>query len=598
MKLVVEANHQRLSLPSQSLELEPRAAGQVSWSVVVDQQTTQPMLDSFTWQLRARDSLSQAQDTLSVKQRVTAAVPVSVQQATLLQLDGPHSLEIKAPSAALAQRGGIKLSFSRSLTQGLPSVQAWLASYPFSCLEQSASKALGMRDHTLWSDLLTQLPGYLDSDGLATYFPTRAGDRNRGSDTLTAYLLSAAHEASTLDSNFAIPPSLTTPMLEGLSDFVQGKIERQSWSSLADLKVRKLAALEALSRYGQAQPRMFDSIEISPGKWPTHAVIDWLNILNRMPNLKGREQHRAQANQVLRSRLAFQGSRAGFNTERADAWWWLMQNGDVNAARLTLLTLTDPAWKADSGRLVTGLIARQQKGAWSTTTANLWGSLALEQFAKVYESTAVTGPFSAKLGNAQGTVDLSKESSGSMLLAWPLGEKIETLKITPQGSGRPWIGIQSLAAIPLTAPQFAGFQIKRSVSPVEQADKTLPPGTFSRGDILRVTLEFNASSAMTWVALTDAIPAGATILGSGLGRDSQMATRGEQAQAKAWLAYQERGLEALKAYYEYVPEGVSKLQYTIRLNNAGTFSLPASRVEAMYAPEMFGETPNAPVVVR
>ena len=598
MKLVVEANHQRLSLPSQSLELEPRAAGQVSWSVVVDQQTTQPMLDSFTWQLRARDSLSQAQDTLSVKQRVTAAVPVSVQQATLLQLDGPHSLEIKAPSAALAQRGGIKLSFSRSLAQGLPSVQAWLASYPFSCLEQSASKALGMRDHTLWSDLLTQLPGYLDSDGLATYFPTRAGDRNRGSDTLTAYLLSAAHEASTLDSNFAIPPSLTTPMLEGLSDFVQGKIERQSWSSLADLKVRKLAALEALSRYGQAQPRMFDSIEISPGKWPTHAVIDWLNILNRMPNLKGREQHRAQANQVLRSRLAFQGSRAGFNTERADAWWWLMQNGDVNAARLTLLTLTDPAWKADSGRLVTGLIARQQKGAWSTTTANLWGSLALEQFAKVYESTAVTGPFSAKLGNAQGTVDLSKESSGSMLLAWPLGEKIETLKITPQGSGRPWVGIQSLAAIPLTAPQFAGFQIKRSVSPVEQADKTLPPGTFSRGDILRVTLEFNASSAMTWVALTDAIPAGATILGSGLGRDSQMATRGEQAQAKAWLAYQERGLEALKAYYEYVPEGVSKLQYTIRLNNAGTFSLPASRVEAMYAPEMFGETPNAPVVVR
>jgi hypothetical protein len=185
-----------------------------------------------------------------------------------------------------------------------------------------------------------------------------------------------------------------------------------------------------------------------------------------------------------------------------------------------------------------------------------------------------------------------------MLLNWPLGNKAETLKITPQGTGRPWVGIQSLAAIPVTAPRSAGFQIKRSVSPIEQADKTLPPGTFSRGDILRITLEFNASNAMTWVALTDAIPAGATILGSGLGRDSQMATTGEQAQANAWLAFQERGLEALKAYYEYVPQGVSKLQYTIRLNNAGTFSLPASRVEAMYAPEMFGETPNPPVVVR
>ena len=40
-----------------------------------------------------------------------------------------------------------------------------------------------------------------------------------------------------------------------------------------------------------------------------------------------------------------------------------------------------------------------------------------------------------------------------------------------------------------------------------------------------------------------------------------------------------------------------KLQYTIRLNNAGNFALPPTRVEALYAPEMFGESPNAPVRV-
>jgi uncharacterized protein YfaS (alpha-2-macroglobulin family) len=39
------------------------------------------------------------------------------------------------------------------------------------------------------------------------------------------------------------------------------------------------------------------------------------------------------------------------------------------------------------------------------------------------------------------------------------------------------------------------------------------------------------------------------------------------------------------------------MEYTIRLNNVGEFSLPPSRVEAMYAPEMFGETPNARVRV-
>lgn len=90
----------------------------------------------------------------------------------------------------------------------------------------------------------------------------------------------------------------------------------------------------------------------------------------------------------------------------------------------------------------------------------------------------------------------------------------------------------------------------------------------------------------------------ATILGSGLGRDSQIATNGEKQETNAWLAYQERSLEGLRAYYEYVPAGISKLQYTIRLNSSGSFSLPATRVEAMYAPEMFGETPNVQVIVR
>ena len=39
------------------------------------------------------------------------------------------------------------------------------------------------------------------------------------------------------------------------------------------------------------------------------------------------------------------------------------------------------------------------------------------------------------------------------------------------------------------------------------------------------------------------------------------------------------------------------MEYTLRLNNVGEFSLPPSRVEAMYAPEMFGELPNAKVKV-
>lgn len=39
------------------------------------------------------------------------------------------------------------------------------------------------------------------------------------------------------------------------------------------------------------------------------------------------------------------------------------------------------------------------------------------------------------------------------------------------------------------------------------------------------------------------------------------------------------------------------MEYTIRLNNVDEFSLPPSRVEAMYAPEIFGEAPNSKIRV-
>ena len=110
-------------------------------------------------------------------------------------------------------------------------------------------------------------------------------------------------------------------------------------------------------------------------------------------------------------------------------------------------------------------------------------------------------------------------------------------------------------------------------------------------------LEINAASDMTWVVVSDPVPAGATLLGSGLGGDSAIATQGERSSGNGWLAYVERGFEAWRAYYEFLPRGSSSIEYTVRLNSAGSFGLPATRVQGLYAPEVFGVTPNARVTV-
>ena len=366
--------------------------------------------------------------------------------------------------------------------------------------------------------------------------------------------------------------------------------------------MRKLAAIEALSRYGRAQGRLLESITLAPNQWPTHAVIDWLNILKRVTDVPQREQRMAEATQILKSRISYQGTKMVFSTEKDDYWWWLMQNGDVNTARLMLAVMDDPAWKDDMGRLANGFIGRQQRGAWHTTTANLWGGLALEKFSAKFESVAVTGTTKAVTRAASATVDWNQaERNLSMFLPWGKAAdkdaSSQTLSVTHQGPGRPWLTLQAVAAVQLKEPFNAGYQIRKTITPVEQANKSLPAGSYTRGDVLRITLEVDASADMSWAVITDPVPGGATILGSGLGRDSEMANQGEKRSGAGWPAFEERSFESFRSYYAYLPKGAVKMQYTIRLNNVGDFSLPPSRVAAMYAPDMFGEAPNARVKV-
>jgi uncharacterized protein YfaS (alpha-2-macroglobulin family) len=282
-----------------------------------------------------------------------------------------------------------------------------------------------------------------------------------------------------------------------------------------------------------------------------------------------------------------------------------MDSADANAARLILAVLDEPAWKDELPRMVVGSLSRQRGGAWLTTTANLWGSLALDKFSTKFEATPVAGRTLAsvsltgtKAGSASSpsaartVAEWSRQASGAATkIAWPTSAA--TLDVVQEGAGKPWLTVQSLAAIPLKAPLRAGYSIARSVSAVEQKDKS----RWSRGDVVKVRLEIDAQSDMTWVVVSDPVPGGATILGSGLGRDSQIATRGEKREGSAWPAFEERGFEAYRSYYEYLPRGRHVVEYSVRLNNPGRFALPPSRVEAMYAPETFGETPNASIEV-
>jgi alpha-2-macroglobulin len=647
MKVQVEAvlSSNALKFEPQTITVPAQGVHELSWAVSntevlkslgIDALPKHAILTSLplSWTFTAKELSSSngatssglASDRVKVTQTLSPTVKPEVQMSSLSQLgnDG-NSLNLSLPPQALPGSGLAQVSLSRSLLGSQNGLRQFFANYPFACLEQRTSKAIGLRDETLWKTIVSQLPLYLDSDGLAMYFPASIGEA-KGYDILTAYVLATSHEAG-----WEIPATELAKMHKGLTAFVEGKITREFWSPQKDLSVRKLAAIEALSRRGVARPAMLDSITEDLVAWPTQALIDYYQILKRLPEVKERESKLKNTDNALRARLSMAGNRMSFTNEQGDYWWWLMGNADFNANRLILATMGDASWNSDISKLVVGSIARQQRGIWLTTTANVWGSLMLEKFAKDFERVPVAGQTKlvvqgqkpvmhdwGEAGSFTTTVPFAAGARGSNTTSTDSALSAAALTMQHLGEGKPWAQVNVLAAVPRVEAIAAGYRITKTFALVEtgqsgsaaakvpgsaEAPKTNPVAggaalSFKRGDLVRVKLSVTASAPMTWVVLDDPVPAGAVVQDRGLGRDSAIATLGSQGSGRASPSYQEVGYSGVKSYFHYVSKGEFSIEYTIRLNTRGEFVLPATRAEAMYAPEVFGETPSPKLIVQ
>ncbi len=58
-------------------------------------------------------------------------------------------------------------------------------------------------------------------------------------------------------------------------------------------------------------------------------------------------------------------------------------------------------------------------------------------------------------------------------------------------------------------------------------------------------------------------------------------------------SYVERGRDAWRGYFGWVPRGSFTVAYVMRSTAPGVFNLPPTRVEAMYSPEIRAQVPNA-----
>lgn len=141
------------------------------------------------------------------------------------------------------------------------------------------------------------------------------------------------------------------------------------------------------------------------------------------------------------------------------------------------------------------------------------------------------------------------------------------------------LGLAALPLIGQARPGVAGFSPKGMVAAPRQ-----------------IVVRF----ATPMVALTDPVPAGATILGGGqvqaLGGRSELLAEGEASagQTPDWV---ERRTGHYRAYWQQLGAAPITVKYRIRLGSSGRFTLPPTRAEAMYAPDINALLPGNALVV-
>ena len=561
------ADVNQLLLPTKKVMIPKGSSEIVSWKIKIPEN-----ISSIQYDFSAKSSLSS--DKIKVSQKVNKVLSVSVRQATLFQLDNENVIPVQPPNMDNLSQGGLNVILKKSLMESTSSIKEYMRKYPYTCVEQQISKAIVLKDRDSWDKIMEKLPSYMDENGFVKYFPSML----YGSTTLTSYLLSISEE-----SKFPIPENTKKNLERALNKFVTGTILQKGVLETADLNIRKIQSLEALTKINPEYSSLVLTLKLNLNLLPTSSLIEYWSILDLSKGIADKDDKIKQIENILKSRLNYQGTKIKFSTEKNDNLYWLMVSGDMNSIRFLNLVLKKEKWKQDIGKLIKGVIHRQKNGIWDTTLANTWGVITLEKFSKEFEKETLTGE--TKISYSENYIhNWSTNSKGSeKLLKWD--PNIQNISINHTGNGKPWVTVESKSIVnPVDTSN--GYTIKKEF--LDENGNIQK--SFKQGDIVKVRLKVKSDTDMTWVVINDPIPSGSTILSGGL-QNSEMARLSERG-STIYSTFEERSFSAYKLYYEYMPEGEYIIEYTIRLNQTGVFNSPETRIEAMYSPDMYGEYPN------
>lgn len=537
---------------------------------------------------------------------------------------GAISQAIETPKEVIPQFGQLEISTSSTALQSLTDAYIYLQDYPYSCSEQVASRILStsaLKD-VLQAFKVKDLPSpeaieqSMNRDlALLRQRQTSEGGFSLWDNGQTwPYVSVHAVHAMLLakEKGYRIDQGSLDAGLSYLNNI------KQHLSSDYSPELRQY--IEAYSLYVRELAGDHDSaaalalIKQAGGvtKLPSEAVGWLLNVL--ATDATATQQRKALVTQLL-NRSSETAAAATIKSDLGVGSYWVMHSSRAASAIAIEALLKDSAKTNDLlEKLVRGLQTRRTNGHWGTTQDNVFVLLALDKYFQ--QAEGVTPDFVAKawLGNDfAGEHSFKGRSTDTVETEIPMewllkGDARRDLVLDKQGEGRLYyrIGLKyAPQSLDLAAAEH-GFTVTRSYRGLDKADdvKQSADGSWQikAGSRVEVTLTMQANAERYHVALVDPLPAGLEAMNPALAVTSQTMPDGENEESEmSWLGtwYEQQNLrdERVEAFTTVLPEGVYTYRYIAKATTPGNFVVPPAKAEEMYAPETFGRSASAKVVV-
>ncbi len=524
--------------------------------------------------------------------------------------------------------GEIQLTAASTALGGLENSVNYLITYPYGCLEQRLSCVLpiilgedmvkafklnvleGKDMRAVAQGVIDEISRFQTGDGGFAYWK---GDPY-SYPYLTGYAVMVLGKA--VDRGYSVDKEVLDNAVKYCSNYLRD-IQNQKYVPGGEpcrLATRALIVY-ALACVGHPEPAYVEQLYVSRNTLPLFAKAFLLEAIHKGNGNSGAMF--GMQNEITRALLnmaKFDGTTAHFEEPDWEGLKWVFSTNTRTTA-IILQALLETGYRDPFLAKVTSWIMREGKiGRWRSTQENIYVVAALSDYFSAFEKE--NPDFTAHISIA-GRKILDSMFKGrefkTVAESVPLGEftkdKALPISIKKSGAGRLYYGIR-MNYYPKrdTLYRDEGIAVLKVITTADgkPAQKSAD-GEYllSAGSMYKVTITVVVAQERNFVVVDDPIPAGTETVNLTFDTESGFLSEGldnpDEYETEYWSGgfnHVEQKDDRVLLFANTLDAGTHYHSYLVRAATYGTFSMPSTHAEEMYAPDVFGQTVHGTVIVK